>query len=689
MGKRPTICLSMIVRDESAVIRRCLRSVKPYIDAWVVSDTGSTDGTQNIVRGELAGIRGELIERPWVDFATNRNEALEHARKLGCDYVLLIDADEEFIPDSGFTLEGLDGDTYSAWFNVAGTEARWFRKLLVKSDSDIRYKFVLDETLDDSDRDNRIIENCVVRSYTDGARSKDGLRAKFERDIEVLQRAVEREPDEPRYWFYLGQRLGGAERFEEGIAAYQRRLSIDHGFAEERYASLVQIGHFKQALGRPTEELVRAFEAAFQERPTRAEPLLAIATIYAEQKQYGLAELYCRAAARMPRPSDSLLVHDAVYAWAANDTLAGILCEQGKLQDAIDLLEKLVVLPQCPEEQRGRIRENIALIKKTQGDDAAEPVVQLGPDELVYEEQAANVRTHGIEGLRKLARKFIQTPALQALPSPARFVWIAFKALFGGASSIASFLLLSAGAYAAAGAVVVASSPLAYGLIRRRLQDLLVAALTLAAIAAAIRGSPVLLSAAVLALLSCKEASVFSLPAVATAWLLAGHGLIGLATGIGAGAATWLAALFAIFGKMTLPLLRKAAASHATPYTLTNQRGAPHRLLVDLFLASPGWTLVAVWGVTLEPKLALVTLVLLACHAGAPVRNVRLVLAADFLIRAIAFSALMAMQKTAAVPTFLALVATDIYLIRKLRHVYDPTTAALAGELGMTRLPTL
>ena len=75
------ICLNMIVKNESRVIERCLRSAKPFIHSWAISDTGSTDGTQDIIRRVMADVPGELIERPWVDFAHNRNQALELAKK--------------------------------------------------------------------------------------------------------------------------------------------------------------------------------------------------------------------------------------------------------------------------------------------------------------------------------------------------------------------------------------------------------------------------------------------------------------------------------------------------------------------------------------------------------------------------------------------------------------------------------
>ena len=76
-----TICLNMIVKNESKAIRKLLESVKNIIDYWVIFDTGSTDGTQDIIREFLQDIPGELHERPWVDFAHNRNEALVVAQE--------------------------------------------------------------------------------------------------------------------------------------------------------------------------------------------------------------------------------------------------------------------------------------------------------------------------------------------------------------------------------------------------------------------------------------------------------------------------------------------------------------------------------------------------------------------------------------------------------------------------------
>jgi len=48
----------MIVKDEADVLERCFDSCRGLIDRWVICDTGSTDGTQDLIRRALAPTRG-------------------------------------------------------------------------------------------------------------------------------------------------------------------------------------------------------------------------------------------------------------------------------------------------------------------------------------------------------------------------------------------------------------------------------------------------------------------------------------------------------------------------------------------------------------------------------------------------------------------------------------------------------
>src|SRR3954467_13946302 len=105
------ICLNMIVKNEAPVIGRCLDSVLPFIDRWVIVDTGSTDDTRALVQHHLRSQPGELHERPWKNFGHNRNEAFQLAAPQA-DYLFFIDADERLSLPPHFERGTLAGDGY-------------------------------------------------------------------------------------------------------------------------------------------------------------------------------------------------------------------------------------------------------------------------------------------------------------------------------------------------------------------------------------------------------------------------------------------------------------------------------------------------------------------------------------------------------------------------------------------------
>jgi glycosyltransferase involved in cell wall biosynthesis len=106
----PSICLCMIVKDEAAVIERCLESVRDLIDTWVICDAGSSDGTQRLVEAVLEDIPGCLHERQWRNFGYNRTELMRLAAGRG-DYLLLLDADMTVTFDRA-KLGSLQADAY-------------------------------------------------------------------------------------------------------------------------------------------------------------------------------------------------------------------------------------------------------------------------------------------------------------------------------------------------------------------------------------------------------------------------------------------------------------------------------------------------------------------------------------------------------------------------------------------------
>ena len=98
MTSTMTLCLNMIVKNESKIITRLLESVVPWIDCYCICDTGSTDNTMEMIQTffEKRQIPGRICQEPFRDFGYNRSFALKECDKMGAQYALLLDADMIF-----------------------------------------------------------------------------------------------------------------------------------------------------------------------------------------------------------------------------------------------------------------------------------------------------------------------------------------------------------------------------------------------------------------------------------------------------------------------------------------------------------------------------------------------------------------------------------------------------------------
>jgi glycosyltransferase involved in cell wall biosynthesis len=80
-------------KDERRNIRACIESVQAIADEILIADSGSTDGTLDIVR-EIGGCR--IIEREYINSANFKNWAIPQAEH---EWVLVVDADERVTPE--------------------------------------------------------------------------------------------------------------------------------------------------------------------------------------------------------------------------------------------------------------------------------------------------------------------------------------------------------------------------------------------------------------------------------------------------------------------------------------------------------------------------------------------------------------------------------------------------------------
>jgi glycosyltransferase involved in cell wall biosynthesis len=284
-----SVALVSMVRDEADNIPRLADSVLGLVDSYVFLDTGSQDNTIDVIKKEFHGLPGHINETQWVDFSTNRNQLLDLAKNQA-DWLLLLDADHtaewhEALP------EWLNEQTDPGFMvPVKEPGLKWHMPYLVAGDRDWAYKGSTHEVLTPLPQ-MRPLLGLTINHHADGAHRPE----KFERDLGLLLKEIEIDPTDPRPVFYLAQTMRDMGRTEEAIERYRQRAAMEDTWEPERWYAQYQAS----LLRGDWTGLVDAFNA----RPTRAEPLRAIA-IWANQ----LAD-------RIPQPDDLFVEPQAYRGW--------------------------------------------------------------------------------------------------------------------------------------------------------------------------------------------------------------------------------------------------------------------------------------------------------------------------------------------------------------------------------------
>ena len=292
MGK-PTICLNMIVKDEAHVIAKTLENMCKYIpfSYWVISDTGSTDDTKEIINNffKNKGIPGEIVEHKWKDFSHNRNLALKCAFNKA-DYAFIFDADDCINGDLKLP-KIMDKDGYNLKFGKDGCV--YERTLLVNNRIEWEYVGVLHEVIVCKQPGHQIVlldGDYYLDSGRLGARNNDPQ--KYQKDAKILEDAfyeAEKNNDDIkiRYSFYCAQSYKDCGENEKAIEWYKKRANYG-AWHQEVYFSNYMIGDLYSRIGQ-IEQAVYYWRKTVESDNERLEAVYNIIHHHYEREEWKLA----------------------------------------------------------------------------------------------------------------------------------------------------------------------------------------------------------------------------------------------------------------------------------------------------------------------------------------------------------------------------------------------------------------
>jgi len=358
----PSIVFATMCKNEEHCILETLKSVAPYIDYWVVCDTGSTDKTVELVKEFFAerGIPGELFVDDWVGFDFNKTLMMGRAKDKA-DYIMHLDADDQLVGELKFSNTEAGRDAY--FIPVKRGTAEWKALIMFKGNYTWKFCGVAHTT----------IKALEIPSYSTGDLSHYGYyisgegigsRAfdpkKYLYDAERLQKqfwdTLILDPDglNNRSIFYTAQSYMDYGMHKEGLQWNRLYLKVKDTWIEEAFEAQMRVSQCLMALGGNIEEIIIEMNRAIEMFPDRSEPYVHLGTYLNQKGQHELAYTYLKTATLNSlaevKKKYILFVNMTCYGKYINDELAVACYWTNRLEEGIGYLNQIINDPEFKSE---------------------------------------------------------------------------------------------------------------------------------------------------------------------------------------------------------------------------------------------------------------------------------------------------------------------------------------------------
>ncbi|MEG6523947.1 tetratricopeptide repeat-containing glycosyltransferase family 2 protein [Desulfotomaculum sp. 1211_IL3151] len=291
-----TISLCMIVKNEEAVLKRCLDSVADLVDEIILVDTGSTDGTKSIA----AQYTNQIFDFHWIDdFSAARNAAFS---KATMDYILWLDADDVLETDDRIkfvtlkedldpTVDSVNMKYHLAFDEDGNVSFRARRNRLVKRTNNFQWIGAVHEYLE--------VWGNIMQS--DIAITHKNLHHDSDRNLKIYEkRLAQGEEFSPRDLYYFANELLDHQMHERAAALYEKFLSEGKGWIEDNISSCGKLADCYHALGNHDQKL-QAILRSFHYDSARAEFCCRLGYHFMELGNFNPAIFWYKLAARVGR----------------------------------------------------------------------------------------------------------------------------------------------------------------------------------------------------------------------------------------------------------------------------------------------------------------------------------------------------------------------------------------------------
>ncbi|MFL0246785.1 glycosyltransferase [Candidatus Clostridium stratigraminis] len=240
------LSLCMIVKNEEDIIEKCLEAVKNFVDEIIIVDTGSLDSTKKV----CLKYTEKIYDFTWIDdFAAARNFSIS---KTSNDWILVLDADEEvthfnikeiikFINnEKNNELVGRIKRT-NFMDDIKGIKIYMERANRLFNKNYFCYNGTIHEQVVSKNGNNYCTDLVDICVEHEGYLKNNMIRkGKLNRNIDLLNKAIENDPQDPYLFYQLGKSYYMIKDFEKACSCFKNSLSYKLDYKLEYVEDLVE-----------------------------------------------------------------------------------------------------------------------------------------------------------------------------------------------------------------------------------------------------------------------------------------------------------------------------------------------------------------------------------------------------------------------------------------------------------------
>jgi tetratricopeptide (TPR) repeat protein len=325
----PLLVLTIMVKNEEHSMEKTL---EPFLElrdpriGYLILDTGSTDNTISVTLDlfqKYDVTNGYVVEKPFVNFAVSRNDAIKFAEEKFpyAGFLLMIDA-EWFVQGVSDLLDFCEEYKFhsesSFLLKIGNKSFENFLPRLFKPHKGLYFEGVVHEYL--NARSCIKIDNSVMAIYAPSNTGREQSQRRWTRDANLLFEEHKRNPTDPRTTFYLAQTYACLGDLKNALYWYQFRTQ-QPGWDQENYMAFYRLATVYEGMGDWPNALFNYIKA-YSMRPCRVEPLVAIASHYLHVQDFVTSFMFARQACEVEfSPSEVLFVDKVFYEYTRYDLL--------------------------------------------------------------------------------------------------------------------------------------------------------------------------------------------------------------------------------------------------------------------------------------------------------------------------------------------------------------------------------